>query len=240
MTDRDIMKQALEALKKYHYYTLDMGHPNHSMLHEGFNAVTALQERLAHCDRCGKRLGGECDIHTCTPKNQCGETCERAKLCATCAGVLVQPEQEPVAVWKLQEDGWDTICDGDWLQTLPVGTTLFHLPAAQPEQEPEYCCCPHDSDCAVHNMPAYPAGPCDCKYKDTHNLPPSDEVHEICLALINRALDKIEHENFGQMPNNSWTNKVLNVYHFFDSNPKAKKLTVIYTTAAPVQAAAST
>jgi hypothetical protein len=40
------------------------------MLHEGFNAVTALQERLAHCDRCGKRLGGEGDIHTCTPTQQ--------------------------------------------------------------------------------------------------------------------------------------------------------------------------
>lgn len=23
-------------------------------------------------------------------------------------------------------------------------------------------CCGHDSDCAVHNMPAYPNGPCDC------------------------------------------------------------------------------
>jgi hypothetical protein len=30
---------------------------------------------------------------------------------------------------------------------------------AQPAQEQ---CCYHDSDCAVHNMPAYPAGPCDC------------------------------------------------------------------------------
>jgi len=30
---------------------------------------------------------------------------------------------------------------------------------AQPAQER---CCYHDSDCAVHNMPAYPAGPCDC------------------------------------------------------------------------------
>ena len=27
--------------------------------------------------------------------------------------------------------------------------------------EPKRCCA-HDSDCAVHNMPAYPAGPCDC------------------------------------------------------------------------------
>jgi hypothetical protein len=79
-------------------------------------------------------------------------------------------------------------------------------------------------------MPAYPAGPCDCTYKDTHNLPLSDEVREVCLALTEQALEKIEHENFGQMPNDSWTNKVLNVYHFFDSNPKAKQLTVIYTT----------
>jgi hypothetical protein len=103
-------------------------------------------------------------------------------------------------------------------------------PENEPEQNHEHRCCPHDSDCAVHNMPAYPAGPCDCTYKNTHNLPPSDVVHEICLALTKRVLDKIEHENFGRMPNDSWTNKVLDVYHFFDSNPKAKKLTVIYTT----------
>jgi hypothetical protein len=31
------------------------------------------------------------------PRNQCGETCERAKLCAICARGLEQPEQEPVA-----------------------------------------------------------------------------------------------------------------------------------------------
>ena len=37
-------------------------------------------------------------------------------------------QQEPVAVWELQEDGWDTICDGDWLQTLPVGTKLYTTP----------------------------------------------------------------------------------------------------------------
>ena len=40
-------------------------------------------------------------------------------------------QQEPVAVWELQEDGWDTICDGDWLQTLPVGTKLYTTPPAQ-------------------------------------------------------------------------------------------------------------
>ena len=31
------------------------------------------------------------------PRNQCGETCERAKLCAVCARGLAQQEQEPVA-----------------------------------------------------------------------------------------------------------------------------------------------
>jgi hypothetical protein len=32
---------------------------------------------------------------------------------------------EPVAVWELQESGWETICDGDWLMTLPMGTRLY-------------------------------------------------------------------------------------------------------------------
>jgi len=55
---------------------------------------------------------------------------------------LAQPEQEPVAVWELQEDGWDTICDGDWLQTLPVGTKLYTTPpaAAQPDRVRELKC----------------------------------------------------------------------------------------------------
>lgn len=44
---REVMQQALEALKKYHFYTIDIGHPNHSMLHEGFKAFTALREALA-------------------------------------------------------------------------------------------------------------------------------------------------------------------------------------------------
>ncbi len=40
--------------------------------------------------------------------NQCGETCERAKLCATCARGLEKPEQEPVA----------------WMGTSGVGETI--------------------------------------------------------------------------------------------------------------------
>jgi hypothetical protein len=45
---------------------------------------------------------------------------------------LAQPEPEPVAVWELQEGGWDTIADADWMETLPVGTKLY---TTQPQRE---------------------------------------------------------------------------------------------------------
>ena len=41
---------------------------------------------------------------------------------------LAQPEPEPVAVWELQEGGWDTIADADWMETLPIGTLLYTAP----------------------------------------------------------------------------------------------------------------
>jgi hypothetical protein len=39
---------------------------------------------------------------------------------------LKQEQGELVAVWELQESGWETICDGDWLMTLPIGTRLYY------------------------------------------------------------------------------------------------------------------
>ena len=39
---------------------------------------------------------------------------------------LAQPEPEPV--WELQEGGWDTVADADWMETLPVGTKLYTAP----------------------------------------------------------------------------------------------------------------
>ena len=83
MTDRDLMQQALDALEESvdtvrNEYETDWRHkmPTRKAQLEGMKAgldahdaaIAALQERLAHCDRCGKKMGGEGDIHTCTPK----------------------------------------------------------------------------------------------------------------------------------------------------------------------------
>jgi hypothetical protein len=52
--------------------------------------------------------------------NQCGETCERAKLCAICARGIAQPEPEPVAWFSKLPDNKIAIkivgkpTEGDW------------------------------------------------------------------------------------------------------------------------------
>lgn len=50
------------------------------------DAADALRERLAHCDRCGKSLGGPGHIHTCTPKQHltcppCHQDCVQGRTC---------------------------------------------------------------------------------------------------------------------------------------------------------------
>lgn len=63
----------------------------------------------------------------------------------------------------------------------------------------------HDSDCALHNMPAMPNGPCDCslsgrpqspslvlvtlhQYRDDMRYPPSADSRERRIEMIDRAI----------------------------------------------------
>ena len=111
MTDRQLLQQALNAL--------EIAEADGNCYYE---ATELLRTRLAHCDRCGKRLGGEGDIHTCTP-DPIGDA--QDKLIAEMAA---QPKQEPVAI------DWDTKTD-----TPIMGYTTPPAAPVQPEQEPVAC-----------------------------------------------------------------------------------------------------
>ena len=93
MTDK--LRQAAQQALDYIRSTIDckMGHP------PAREAVLDLADALAEPE----------------PRNQCAETCERAKLCAVCAGGLTeQPaEQEP------KTQGWQPI------ETAPKGRVLL-------------------------------------------------------------------------------------------------------------------
>jgi len=111
MTDRELMQQALDAMRDAAFD--EEGYIMNADLAE---AHDALRNRLAHCDRCGKRLGGEGDIHTCTP-DPIGDA--QDKLIAEMAAQPA-PVQKPVATMRMLHTYGDT--------TPPA--------AAQPEQEP--------------------------------------------------------------------------------------------------------
>ena len=65
------------------------------------------------------------------PTNQCGETCERAKLCATCARELTEPMQEPVAWMPIETAPKGRILLVYYLNKLGNGRTMrarYYLP----------------------------------------------------------------------------------------------------------------
>jgi hypothetical protein len=112
MTDQEraVLKQALEALEERYVGAL------RDKAMDDLRAALAQQE----------------------PRNQCGETCERAKLCAVCARGLAQ-EQEPVAWMVYTQDG-KSVCVTDnpadftdEHRALPLYT---HPPRREQEQEP--------------------------------------------------------------------------------------------------------
>jgi hypothetical protein len=96
------------------------------------NAITALRERLAHCDRCGKRLGGEGDIHTCTP-DPIGDAQDRM-----IAEMAAQPEKESVIFCMHWEDRWGVNHYVDPKEPHPAqAKPLYTTPPAAPvQQEP--------------------------------------------------------------------------------------------------------
>ena len=116
MTDRDLMQQALDALEtadEVGFWELQK------------TVVSALRDRLAHCDRCGKRHGGEGHIHTCVP-DPIGDAQDRL-----IAELAAQPEQEPVAHLTI-EGGWVSVA----AKILADGVyDLYTTPPAQPTQQ---------------------------------------------------------------------------------------------------------
>jgi hypothetical protein len=95
MKDRELLQQALDALETISEFAVGEGDVCEIIAKRARLAIPAMRERLAHCDRCGKKLGGEGDIHTCTP-DPIGDAQDRL-----IAEMAAQPEKEPVAhLWK--------------------------------------------------------------------------------------------------------------------------------------------
>lgn len=69
------------------------------------------------------------------PRNQCGETCERAKLCAVCARGLAEP-QEPVAwrYWSTKWHSWEYSDAPPVFPAVPAGTKVEPLYTAAPRK----------------------------------------------------------------------------------------------------------
>ncbi len=131
MTDRQLFQQALDALDEsvdtvHQISESDWRHgmPTRKTQLDGIKnlveqhkaAITALRERLAHCDRCGKRLGGEGDIHTCSPLE------------------LKRFEQ-----WWDADD--DIPNDGPYTPDTPIQFAWagWQAALAQPEQQGDFC-----------------------------------------------------------------------------------------------------
>lgn len=82
-TLREAAQQALEALESAH------PKPYNEDVRAHYEAITALRAALAQPE----------------PRNQCGETCERATLCAVCAREVEQEEATCKAALQVEPEG---------------------------------------------------------------------------------------------------------------------------------------
>jgi hypothetical protein len=141
MTDRELMQQARDAMRNAAYdeegYTLDA---------DLAEAHDALDARLAHCDRCGKRLGGEGDIHTCSP-DPIGDA-----QSALIAEMAAQPEQQEPVAWMYQcttdnkgpvllqqKQNWAESGTGLWVES-----PLYTTPPAAAQHQCKWPTCQSD------------------------------------------------------------------------------------------------
>jgi len=91
--DRAVVEQALEALE-HAARCVQTNYLPDQCGHDWDDQIAFLRAALAQQDE---------------PRNQCGETCERAKLCATCAQVLAQqaePTPPPEAVSEAEKTAY--------------------------------------------------------------------------------------------------------------------------------------
>lgn len=104
---REALEIALEVLDSKHNFNS----AEWRVLH--YRAFQVIREALAEPEKA----------------NQCGETCERAKLCAVCAKGLAEPEQEPVA-WSTRERFYEAVGRAveNVRQEMRIKTVTMRLP----------------------------------------------------------------------------------------------------------------
>ena len=131
----EVLKQMQEALREYHYYTIDAGLPNQSMLNKGYAAFQAGRQAIAELESQQPMIDKSAAIHTCTPPQDEYMTlkekvnlamawydsgCEdRAEFQTLMESILAQPPQRTwVGLTDELRDGGDPMfhCGAKWAE----------------------------------------------------------------------------------------------------------------------------